>query len=321
MATPEQLAVQNTFHITLFCIDAKYSAFSGQFLTFAFQNWPDLEYCALTTPETAPVSPILKFFSPVESKFANNDNLLYITNRYALRRPVQVSRTTPEMISKIGNLTQDMNNIDDFLVCIQSKPNDQNSVAPFISFSATIDTQVVGTVVLERCSSIMNRALLDQFDIEYFLDTKWSEMESNYSIVRYMIINPLFESQSRYITREILRQLKLNCLLYPKNTNLNDLATKRIADRNFVPVKPRRNIEYPGNMRDGELMPPEIEGSLQIITVPQLFEPRLVVNTPIVVVGGSDTGLAFLENLAYVYSLFFLGIYNLNRLLIFDSPT
>jgi hypothetical protein len=59
-------------------------------------------------------------------------------------------------------------------------------------------------------------------------------------------------------------------------------------------------IEYPGNLRDGVPLPKPFEANLQIITIPLIHEPRLVVHTPIVVLGSSDTGLSFLENLIYV---------------------
>ena len=98
-----------------------------------------------------------------------------------------------------------------------------------------------------------------------------------------------------------MRQNRLNCLLAPINLDIKDLATKRIALREFVPVRPRRMIQYPGNLRDGEPLPESIKGNLQIITIPLVHEPRMVINTPIVVVGGSDVGLSFLDNLIYVW--------------------
>ena len=286
----------------MFCVDPKYASFSENFLHFAFHYWPDLEYCVLTTLETAPASPLLRFFSPAPSTYENNEHLLFVANRYGIKGTVEVSKATPALFTDILKLTKNMENTDDMLSSIKKGSISENgSIPSYATYVAVYDTQVVGVIVLEYATSEKARSYLDQFDIEQFVDTKWAGLSDNYSIIRYFVINPLFEIQARYICREAMRQNRLNCLLAPINLDIKDLATKRIALREFVPVRPRRMIQYPGNLRDGEPLPESIKGNLQIITIPLVHEPRMVINTPIVVVGGSDVGLSFLDNLIYVW--------------------
>jgi hypothetical protein len=47
---------------------------------------------------------------------------------------------------------------------------------------------------------------------------------------------------------------------------------------------------------------------MQILPASLLFQPRTTVNTRIVVVGASDTGLSFLESLVYTSHLYFTGL-------------
>lgn len=47
---------------------------------------------------------------------------------------------------------------------------------------------------------------------------------------------------------------------------------------------------------------------MQILPASLIFQPRTIVNTRIVVIGGSDTGLSFLESLVYSPHLYFTGL-------------
>ena len=55
-------------------------------------------------------------------------------------------------------------------------------------------------------------------------------------------------------------------------------------------------------------MPEHIEGSLHVITMPLILQARIVVDDPIIVVGASDTGLAFLETLIFTKHIHFANL-------------
>lgn len=110
---------------------------------------------------------------------------------------------------------------------------------------ALFQGKVVGAITTEYCTAEKEDALLDQYNIATFINPKWGSLKKNHSIVRFMIMNPLFEFQARYFCKEIMRQLELYCLVYPGNSAfLHDQATKRIALKEFVPVKPRRTYIF-----------------------------------------------------------------------------
>ncbi|RKO83717.1 hypothetical protein BDK51DRAFT_33369, partial [Blyttiomyces helicus] len=108
---------------------------------------------------------------------------------------------------------------------------------------------------------------------------------------------------------EVMRCAGITTLLYPVNeVARRDAGTKRIVVRELVPVQRRREIQFPNNLRDGENVPPSVLCNMQMLTTALLYEPKIVVNTRIVVVGGSDTGVAYLEKLVYSSHLHFTNL-------------
>eukprot|EP00842_Homolaphlyctis_polyrhiza_P004885 jgi/Hompol1/5398/HPOL_004404-RA len=79
------------------------------------------------------------------------------------------------------------------------------------------------------------------------------------------------------------------------------IVLKVVAD----PTPYLDQIEYPNRLRDGVLLPDALPFNMQMTTTTLLMEPRIVVNARIVVVGGSDVGIAFLEHLVYTSHLHF----------------
>jgi thioredoxin reductase len=71
----------------------------------------------------------------------------------------------------------------------------------------------------------------------------------------------------------------------------------------LIPVQRRRRIEFPGQRRDGKLVAPDIASHAQIITPSLLWTENVACNHRVVIVGASDTGKSFLEQLIYHPSL------------------
>ncbi|KAJ3258818.1 hypothetical protein HK104_006968, partial [Borealophlyctis nickersoniae] len=158
------------------------------------------------------------------------------------------------------------------------------------------------------------RAVTDQFDVEEFASVPKSKAERGKGrnrpvVVRHAVLNPLFENQGRWLFEETFRIAGITTLLYPVDERAaRDPGTRRIAVKEFVPVKRRRRIQFPNDLRDGIPVPPPIQHNLQMLTTTMLYEPKIVVNTRIVVVGGSDVGISFLERLVYTPHLHFTNL-------------
>ncbi|KAJ3321607.1 hypothetical protein HDV06_004022 [Boothiomyces sp. JEL0866] len=291
----EQNTVKNAFCVTMFCIDSEYAQYSIQFIQYAFTIFEDLEYCAMTLSPEYPDTPLTRQCSLVPSIPPCQDRM-YITNRYC-GNTIDVCLASTQDVGNIYSLIENLENIDNLKQSVEAQFNEKTHK----TYLAKYNKQIVGLIILQYINEEEGIGYLDQFDIDRFFDVKHKPIHDKYSVAKYMIMNPLFENHTRYFCREVMRQLNLNCILYPRNLNdMNDYASKRTAIREFVPVKPRRTVQYPNNLRDGLLLHAEIPINLQLITMPLIFEPRMVINTRIVVVGASDVGIAFLDNLIYI---------------------
>jgi hypothetical protein len=63
--TMEELKVSNTFSILMFCIEKEHGPSSPLFLKFAFDLWPQYEYCAITASPETPENELLRHCSTV----------------------------------------------------------------------------------------------------------------------------------------------------------------------------------------------------------------------------------------------------------------
>jgi hypothetical protein len=309
--TSEQLAVPNCFVISMYCMDPHYAAFSMAFVRFAFEIWTDLEFAVITLAPGKAENQLMRECTPVPNVDPQYDHRLYVTNRYGIQDLITIRKATQADLRAIKKLSVDLPGMEHFHDCVHAQFQD---VTTFVSYVAVFANQIVGTMVLEQCSEHYAQAVTDQFDIESFFDIVWGPIVKKNCLVRYILVNPMFEHQLRYFSQEVMRRESINCLLYPRNTNaLHDDATKRIVIREFVPVKPRRRIQFPDNIRDGIPVPDLIPHNLQILSVPLIYEPRMVVNSRLVVLGGSDAGVSFLESLVYTSHLHFSNLTLISR--------
>jgi hypothetical protein len=154
-------------------------------------------------------------------------------------------------------------------------------------------------ILVESCTD--QRALVDQFEVEEFMNVKTSPIQNKHALVKQIIIDPVFEVHIRHILCEIMRINGVNGLIYVANTDSpDDSISARIAKNEFVPVRPRRTIQYPDDLRDNRPVAAPLLIAISILTYALVHEPRVPIHNKIVVVGASDTGLSFLESLIYV---------------------
>lgn len=133
---------------------------------------------------------------------------------------------------------------------------------------------LIGLVLLGKVEN--QRAISDQFDTDLFIDLKANPIEGKFAIVLQIIFSPLFEPKVRAVLSEIMRLLNTNVLLHSTNLkNPEDEISKRISNNEFVPLRPRRMIQYPDGLRDGELVPRPLMSSISIITSPLIAELRV----------------------------------------------
>ena len=125
-------------------------------------------------------------------------------------------------------------------------------------------------------------------------------------MLKRLILNPLFDTQARWVLEELLRAANIDCILFPNENS--DPDTINVTTREFIPVKRRRQISYPKGLRDGSPVPDMLPHNLMPFSSAYLYQPKITVNTRIVFIGGSDLSIAALERLIYTPHLHFTNL-------------
>ncbi|KAI9146138.1 hypothetical protein BKA69DRAFT_1121292 [Paraphysoderma sedebokerense] len=301
----------NAFCISLFCIEDFATAQSVEFLKPAFALFPEKDYCLITVPTTYPEIPLLqKFISVLPKPGQCPAHSLYIVNRHAFLDPISVRVGTTMDISAIQEMIQGIENEGDILALLRECDVEiqKQKQSGTVFLVAEFRDQIVGFVVMEYSSA---KDIYDQFDVEQFIVPSFHKSYDNERLIvlRHLMMNPLFNGYARSFVKEILRICGTTMCFYRFDERSNeDLITKQLILNEFVPLKPRRRIQYPNNLHDGVLVAPDIEHGLGFISVTLLYEPKIKVNTRIVIVGASDVGLSVAGNLIANSHLYFPNI-------------
>ena len=165
-------------------------------------------------------------------------------------------------------------------------------------FVASLNSLIVGVVIITKCN--VAQALVDQFDIGEFISVKLSQINGKFNMVKYIIFQSGFENKICSVLSEIMKYSDLQLLMHANTSKTPGSISEKNIRNYFVPVRYRKTIQFPKNIRDGENVPDPLLFSLSILTEPLINYPRIAINTRIIVIGSSDVGLSFLENLIYV---------------------
>ncbi|KAI9341385.1 hypothetical protein BDR26DRAFT_969821 [Obelidium mucronatum] len=272
----------------------------------AFALFPDRDYCVITVPSGMPEIPMLRSFTMVQPRYGKmTSHCLYILNRFGCTETVytRVARATDYLIAE--QMVQGL--AAEYEILTRFNDSFTDSESEYKSFIAEANGQTIGIGILEKLT--FASTMSDQFDIEEFVNLKITPLDKEHVLLRHMILNPLFAHQAKWFIEEIMRMAGISCILYPIDEDSKlDVSTRMLLGKELVPVKRRKQITYVEGLRDGVSVSEDLPYNLQLMTSSLLYEPKLTINTKIVVVGGSDTGIAFLEKLVYTPHLYFSNI-------------
>jgi len=143
--------MSNAFAITLFCLDEAHASRSIDFLSYAFEQFPDKEYCLLTLPSTSPPISILRNFTVVQPKPGSTfSHVLYLLHRDTPQSAAHLSLT--RYTSNFFPLFEpffdglDPSNRSEMEACLKSAtPYEQHELPncpKVVAFMASVDEQV-----------------------------------------------------------------------------------------------------------------------------------------------------------------------------------
>uniref|UniRef100_A0A8C0YSC1 Cilia and flagella associated protein 61 n=1 Tax=Cyprinus carpio carpio TaxID=630221 RepID=A0A8C0YSC1_CYPCA len=264
----------------------------------------DRDFCVISVPKLTPEFPLLQSFirvAPLDTSTCSQE--LYLCHRI-LEVRVAVSSDIPAVQSLTESLGQRESISEDLDLFLQAR-KDQDGTA-LQAFVAQVEGRVVGLIIIRDEEDI--EFIKANFDVERFMYFSQHQREEHGRLCHFFL-NPIFQHHTRYIFREVLRLAHKSCLYYhlhpPHYSHKNVILHSLAAVLNcMVPVSPRRQITYPLeelgiNAPSQQITKHQAPFALYHTNRKLTMEPKVTINARIVVVGASDTGLAFLEALTF----------------------
>ncbi|MEW5303374.1 MAG: hypothetical protein WDW36_006075 [Sanguina aurantia] len=267
--------------ITLLCIDPEYEPQGVELLAHAFAAFPTKAYVLLTLPHTAREPPLLELMSRVPTKpGCSFPELLYLFTRHGLHADVKIRLARESDRSSVTHLLEGMTNQSEFLESFEQ------ALTASCAVVAICSDQVIGLCTINP------KVDLDQLSTHFHLGRAirlTSHPEGSHAEVDMYCINPIFTHWHRMLLSAVHKLCKRTVLHYalppgqqpPEMMKVLTQAAPRVLRRGPAAVEAAAAAEY----------------ALYMFGRSSAFRKRRVVNTQVVVVGGSECGLAVVEAL------------------------
>uniref|UniRef100_A0A670Y9B6 L-amino-acid oxidase n=1 Tax=Pseudonaja textilis TaxID=8673 RepID=A0A670Y9B6_PSETE len=301
----------NAFCIQLFCIDEQHETRSLDFLHFAFELFPDKDFCIITVPHMVPEFHLIQSFVRI-IPFSNCtlDQELYVFHRSGLLKSFHVRAAKSTDVFAIKRLIQTLELnvaiLDDLNNYLSARRDPDGT--PVQAFVAEVLNQIIGISVIRNEMDI--EYIRSHYNIEDFIYFSHYQQEEHGHLYHFSL-NPIFHHYAKHFMKEILRLAYKSCLYYPiypqpvEGKYQNPCAHSLTSALHYmVPVRPRRQIVYPLeklgiNAPSKQVSKDQLKYALYHFNRKLSLEPKVSVNCRIVVVGASNVGISFLETLIF----------------------
>lgn len=164
----------------------------------AYLLLPEYDYCILTVPPTIQEQPFWKNFTLLAPRSNTASScVLYINNKFS--DFVTVRSTEQNDLLNIGLFLKASIPSLDIYHEFERGLNETNNMLAHKPFIFEYSGQIIGVATLGQC--LNSSQVVDQFDIAKFISITRDGMDGKYIYLKTFIINPLFESQSRFVFR------------------------------------------------------------------------------------------------------------------------
>ncbi|XP_066532406.1 cilia- and flagella-associated protein 61 isoform X2 [Hoplias malabaricus] len=299
----------NAFCIQLFAIDKSFEMRSADFLPYVFKLFPERDFCVISVPKLAPEFALLQtFLRTVPHPSSTLPQELYIFHRSGLLRTLRVRVAVTDDAAAVQKLVQKLSLHDALMEDLDTffKARRDQDGTPVQAFVAEVEGQIVGTLIIRNEQDV--EYIRAHYNIENFVYFSHYQREEHARLCHFAL-NPIFQHFSKHFLKEALRLAHISCLYYrvypPHHSRENAYAHSVMPVLNcMVPVHPRRQVIY--SLDELDINAPstlittqQVPYALNHINRKLTMEPKVSINARIVVVGASDTGLAFLEALVF----------------------
>ncbi|KAE8286431.1 Cilia- and flagella-associated protein 61 [Larimichthys crocea] len=292
----ETQSTGNAFCIKFFIIDKSHEMRSLDFIPYVFTLFPDLDFCVIAVPTLSPDFPLLQSFVRAPRRDTSSPlHDLYVTHRPALRslevRPA-VPADRPAVSELVAGLSLNESLLQDLDRFYETGRDPDGLLLQ--AFVAQVHGRVVGMLIMRDEPDV--EYIRAHYNIENFIYFSHHRYEEHAQI-RHFVLTPSFQNFSRRLFKEVLRLAHRSCLyhrIYPPGRSQEIIYPLEELGINA----PSRQIteDQVGTAAAGR-QAAACQGIL--ISRKLTLEPKVTVNSRIVVVGASDTGLSFLEVLCF----------------------
>lgn len=321
---PTPPEVLNAFCVKLYFVEQAFESRSIDFLIQAFDLFPNKDYLILTQPHSYFENSLLQYFIRVEKKIDSLFNdMLYIVNRESLMTALIKFKYSDSndllksayLFDYFGDEAQDY-----YLMALQAI-SDKSS--KFSCITAKINQNNIGIFLV---SKEVNIAYYDShFNIRDFSNLEKINKYFHSRII-FFAIHKNFKQHTKLFIKELARltnKISLYYELSPDVLKAPAFITEMLITRNrkfphFIMKKWDFTKEFFEDEKiksrtDGEEryeFDQEESNSCLLMTTKKMFaDSRIANNNRIVIVGGSDTGISFIESLLSIRYLEFSHIY------------
>ncbi|XP_030200973.1 cilia- and flagella-associated protein 61 isoform X2 [Gadus morhua] len=315
---PEASSLQpNVFCVQMFVMDKEHETRSLDFLPYVFKLFPDRDLCVIAVPRLAPEGPLLQGFQRVPPRPGCTPHQeLYLFHRTGLLRSFLVRRAVgadrAAVCDLVAGVTGHRSLLDDLDMFLQARRDPEG--VPLEALVAQVEGQVVGVVILRDEEDV--EFLRAHYGVESFVYFS-QHAAREHGRLRHLRLLPLFQHLTPHLLRDVLRLAHKTCLYLrtypPLHPAQQMLRAEGCVHDCMVPLAPRRQVVYPlgelgHNAPSWRIMQQQEAFAVRFLSRKLTLEPKVVLNTRVVVVGASLTALAFLEVLALCPHLRFTSL-------------
>ncbi|XP_026674181.1 cilia- and flagella-associated protein 61-like [Ceratina calcarata] len=292
----------NAFVLEIFSMrDQVKRRWSRNFVEAAFECFPNLDYCAILVPFSHPFIHLLEHFMFVPLR-CNKDYpmALHITHRAALLGQPKVREArlcdredVQELLQKIPKTEQILADFD------ESMKEERTDLHCYV---VQWEDVIVGVAIIRSENEVTY--IKRRYHVEDYIVLQNIRHDA-YGRILHFVLMPIFSIHLAHFFNEIMRFTNMMVLFYRLTGSALSALTRThpltICLKGMVPMHPRQRIVYKYHeFEETDEPQQETEPFSLFMTTPRLsMIPVTYVDSKIVVVGASDCGVAFVEQLAF----------------------
>lgn len=283
-------------------------------LEAAFECFPNRDYCVLALPSTTAIFPLLEHFVRVPPRPVSTDvQELYVMHRSALTGEMSVRVAVLKDLEAVENLVWTIVKSEKLISDFHCAVTDAD--CEYTAFVLACNGQTIGTAIVKEEND--TEYVKTHYQLKQWLYENHHK-HGCYGTITHFLVSPIFQRHSQFFIRELHRLSDYSILFYrvfPEDSvSLTRERSLACVLGDLLFVKPKTKPEF--NHSDLEdCAPSEVVHrvdppfALYCSTTLSCSIPRYEINTKIVVVGASNTSMAFLESLLFTHNKYYQAMF------------